>query len=47
MDLESAYRQYEEQSFKELTSMIESVDEKSIPRAVFMDFAKRIYKREK
>ena len=47
LDLESVYRQYEEQSFKEISNMIEQVDESVMPKAVFMDFAKRIYKRQK
>jgi farnesyl diphosphate synthase len=47
LDLESVYRQYEETSFKQICEMIDLVDDQVLPRAIFLDFAKRIYKRQK
>lgn len=48
LDLETLYRQHEEKSYNEIMQSIEGIDiESSIPRAVFVDFAKRVYKREK
>ncbi|KAI3646330.1 hypothetical protein MP228_009258 [Amoeboaphelidium protococcarum] len=47
LDLESVYRQYEEKSHGEIIAMINRVDEDQVPRAVFLDFTKRIYKRMK
>ena len=47
LDLERVYREYEEESYQELLKKMEGVDESLVPRAVFIDFAKRIYKRQK
>jgi farnesyl diphosphate synthase len=50
LDLESVYRQYEEESFQQIQQMIAGLEGSTavtLPSAVFNDFAGRIYKRNK
>ena len=45
LELEQVYRQYEEESYQRLMSVIEA-NAGSLPRGMFMEFANRIYKRK-
>lgn len=45
LDLEKVYRDYEQSSFAEIQHMIDDVT--AVPQAIFRDFAKRIFKRQK
>eukprot|EP00123_Amoebidium_parasiticum_P007231 comp17976_c0_seq1/m.18357 comp17976_c0_seq1/g.18357 ORF comp17976_c0_seq1/g.18357 comp17976_c0_seq1/m.18357 type:complete len:370 (-) comp17976_c0_seq1:527-1636(-) len=46
MDLEKVFKDYEEATYAELLDLIKK-EAGSIPEAVFMDFAKKIFKRQK
>ena len=46
LDLEKAYKQYEESSYQDLIKLINKSSCK-VPREVFVDFANKIYKRQK
>ncbi|XP_059173023.1 farnesyl pyrophosphate synthase-like [Physella acuta] len=46
LDIEGVYKQYEEQSYESITQVIKSLDS-DVPQEVFLDFANRIYKRQK
>ena len=46
LDLPKVYREFEEASFKELKVLIDSFSG-SLPKKMFLDFAQKIYKREK
>ncbi|BFZ16171.1 hypothetical protein BsWGS_19210 [Bradybaena similaris] len=46
LKLECVYKQYEETSYEEITNLINSIDS-AVPKEVFLDFASKIYKREK
>ena len=46
LNLEQVYRDYEEKSYKRLMEVIEiEAAEVSLPKALFIEFANRIYKR--
>ena len=45
LQLEEAYRQYEEESYQRLVGMIDR-GAGSLPRGMFLEFAGRIYKRK-
>jgi farnesyl diphosphate synthase len=47
LQLPQLFAEYEEQSHKELSALIEKVDPTLIPHEVFTTFMKRIYKRTK
>ncbi len=46
LDLSSVYRDYEERSYQELMQLIDSCSG-SLPKDMFIAYAKRIYKRQK
>lgn len=46
LKLDDVYKQYEETSYEEITNLINSIDS-AVPKEVFLDFASKIYKREK
>ncbi|CAG5121297.1 unnamed protein product [Candidula unifasciata] len=46
LKLEDVYKQYEESSHEEITNLINSIAS-AVPKEVFLDFASKIYKREK
>lgn len=46
MDMESIYRNYEEESYQRLQSLIHS-RAGDLPHDIFVDFAAKIYKRNK
>lgn len=45
--VESIYRQYEEQSYAQIQKSISQVDDAVVPRQVYLQFASKIYKRQK
>lgn len=45
--LERVYREYEEASYQRVMGLIQQVDERVLPREMFVTFMNRIYKREK
>ena len=45
LDVAGVYRDYEETSYGEIVKLIDSMQD--MPPAIFLDFAKRIYKRSK
>jgi farnesyl diphosphate synthase len=47
LNLETKFKEYEEQSYTKLMAMIDSVDEQLIPKEVFVKFIQKIYKRNK
>jgi farnesyl diphosphate synthase len=46
MKLKDLYHEYEEESYKELITLIEN-HRGSLPESVFLTFAKKIYKRDR
>jgi farnesyl diphosphate synthase len=46
LKLEDVYKQYEEASYQEITNLINSTDI-AVPKQVFLEFASKIYKRDK
>jgi len=46
LDLESVYKKYEDDSYTELMGLIEQTAG-DLPKAIFIDFAQKIFKREK
>ncbi|KAJ3289077.1 Farnesyl pyrophosphate synthetase [Rhizoclosmatium sp. JEL0117] len=44
LDLEGLYRNYEEESHAKVMKLIEEIDEKVLPRDMFVTFVKRVYK---
>ncbi|KJE95414.1 geranyltranstransferase [Capsaspora owczarzaki ATCC 30864] len=47
LELQRVFTEYEEKSFAKLTQLINELDTATIPREVFTEFAKKIYKRQK
>ena len=48
LKLEDVYRQYEEESYQKLMSVIKSeLEGTQLPSGMFCEFAERIYKRKK
>lgn len=48
LKLEDVYRQYEEESYQKLMSVIKSeLEGTKLPSGMFCEFAERIYKRKK
>ena len=45
LNIEGVYHRYEEDSYQRISKLIEEIDETLIPRQMFIDFMKRIYKR--
>ncbi|KAL2915886.1 Farnesyl pyrophosphate synthetase [Polyrhizophydium stewartii] len=45
LDIETLYRQYEEESYQRITALINQVEDDLIPREMFVTFMNRIYKR--
>ena len=46
LELEGIYHQYEDDSYKQLITLIDETSG-SIPKEIFTDFANKIFKREK
>ena len=48
LDIEGTYKAYEEKSYRELTALIEQLDESvGLKKQVFIEFMDKIYKRTK
>ena len=46
LKLKEAYHKYEEESYAEILKLIDDTCDK-LPKEIFMDFAKKIFKRDK
>ena len=45
LNMEQIYREYEENSYKRISALIDQIDESILPKSMFVKFMNRIYKR--